>query len=84
MKSIVIFYLKSSADNWLIGSLTCNAWLQQWLTRLTFYPQEDFNNILDKVIFVLVLVVIDDWGISCETVLSWMSLDFSENKSILV
>ena len=28
--------------------------------------------------------VIDDWGISCEVALMWMSLDFTDNQSTLV
>ena len=42
----------------------------------------NLNEILD-VIFKHILVI-DGWGISCETALIWMSLDFADDKSTLV
>ena len=38
---------------------------------------------LGWAIFKLILVV-NGWGISCETALKWMSLDLTDDKSILV
>ena len=38
---------------------------------------------LTQVIFKLILMI-DGWGISCETALRWMSLDLTDDKSTLV
>ena len=53
-----------------------------YLTRPSF-SLRNFNKILDRK-FSKGILVIDDWGISCEIALIWMSLDFTDNQSTLV
>ena len=49
--------------------------------QLTHWPLGNLNGILD--IFKHILVI-DEWGISCEIALIWMSLDFTDDQSTLV
>ena len=53
------------------------------LNVLTHWPQGDFNDILDRVSFMLILVI-DDWCISSEIAIRWMLLDFTDDKSTLI
>ena len=52
----------------------------QWVNSLV-PGRLDWN--FGGVIFRLILVIID-WGISCEIALRWMSLDLNDDKSTLV
>ena len=52
----------------------CVIWLTHW-------PLGDFNEILHNFKLVLVL---DDWIISCAILLMWMSLGFTDDKSTLI
>ena len=51
--------------------------------ELTHWPMGNLNQILWHVIFKQILVI-DDWGICFEIALIWMSLDFTDDQSILV
>ena len=66
------------SDNLDIG---CQ-WLSEWLGFNSLVPGR-FKINFSSVIFNLILVV-NGWGISCETALIWMSLDYTYNKSTLV
>ena len=37
-----------------------------------------------RLIIFIQILVIDRWGISCETALIWMSLDFTDDRSTLI
>ena len=50
---------------------------------LTHWPLGNLNEIFRHVIFKQILVI-DGWGISCEIVLLWISLDFTDGQSTLV
>ena len=50
---------------------------------LTHWPQGNSNEIFRHVIFKQILVI-HGWGISCEITLRWMSLNFTDDNSILV
>ena len=52
------------------------------LGKLTHWPLGGLDKILDKGF--LTILVIDGWGISCETAVIRLSLDVSEDKSKLV
>ena len=54
----------------------------EMISVLTHWPLGNLNEILN-VIFKQILVI-DDWGISCEIALLWMSLDFADDLSTLV
>ena len=53
------------------------------LSYLTHLRPGRFVYIFRQVIFKLILLI-NDWGISCETVPKWMSLDLNDGKSTLV
>ena len=50
---------------------------------LTHWPLENWKENFRHAIFKQILVI-DGWGISCEIVLIWMSLDFTDDQSTLV
>ena len=52
-------------------------------TRLTHWPLGKFEWDFLYVIFIQILVI-DGWGISCEIALIGVSLDFTDDQSILV
>ena len=51
--------------------------------ELTYWPPGNFKRNFRHVIFKQILMI-DGWGISCETALMWMSLDFTDDQSTLV
>ena len=53
------------------------------IDRVNSLAPGKFEWILRHVIFKQILVV-DDWGISCEIIVIWLSLDFTDNQSTLV
>ena len=64
-----------------------------WVIKLHLYVTDgiSFNSLahgrfqrhFSKVIFQLILVI-DDWSISCKIVLKWMPMDLTDGKSTLV
>ena len=62
----------------------CNHWLMSSLQgRFNSLAPGKFEWNFRYVIFKQILVI-DGWGISSEIALIWMSLDFTDDKSILV
>ena len=54
-----------------------------WWEALAHWPLGEFNKILTKIIFRLILVT-DGYDISSKIALRWTALDLSDNKSPLV
>ena len=67
-------HLKTSSVKWRPFCLGLNV--------LTHWPLGNFNEIL-YIIFKPILVI-DRWGISFEIAIIWLSLDFTNDQSILV
>ena len=81
------FLLLSMIDSRFMFCQNISKWLMRWydimaFDRLTHWPLGNLNEILD-IIFKQILVI-DSWGIFCEIVLIWMSLDFTDDQSTLV
>ena len=51
--------------------------------ELTHWSLGDLNEVLDKYIFKLVLVL-GGWGMSCDIAWRWMTLDLNDDKSTLI
>ena len=66
------------ASGWLHRQMA--AWNRQ--QGLTHWPLGKFEWNFRYLIFKWILVI-DDWGISCENSLIWMSLDFTDDQSTL-
>ena len=59
--------------------------ISRHLLVLTHWPLENWNEILGtRYLIFQIISVTDGWGISCELVLRWMSLDLTDDKSTLV
>ena len=55
----------------------------KWCTKLNSLVPGKFEWNFRSLIFQIISVI-DSWGISCELVLRWMSLDLTDDKSTLV
>ena len=76
--SLMIFLLKLKSKNHQTATAFCT-----YHNNLNSLAPGKFEWNFRYVILKWLLVV-DSWGISCEIALKWMSLDFTDDQSILV
>ena len=85
----VLFSIRASTPNFLASNTSNLVHVYQQLilmskeNALTHWPLGNLNFILDIIIFKRILVI-NGWDISCKITLIWMSLDFTDDQSILV
>ena len=76
----VLAWCRYLSQCWPISMSTHDVIKGQWVNSLA--PGK-FKRNFRHVIFKQILVT-DGWGITCETALMWMSLDFTDDQSTLV